>query len=516
MHAGSLPQWENIKINIKTLNLKRLHKIFSWPDEVIVMAGSAIGLLLFELLFKWKIIFSHSFILDDAFMFERAIHNRPFNDLSKFLPDFLSVNFDGFLILSFYRSLVTLSGGIISLRLIFLFLFALTASLFSLLIYRVTKERNFSIFAGLFSLISPFSFIFVLFTNASYYLIFLIILTLGLISGTYIKHEKSVVKTSLLIVLMTGLFFLSTALLAVGFLICIPAMFWVFIYSKSFLKVYTKRLFLICGTILLVQAAWVVFNVTSPYSALPGRINYDFYSMLLNGLSIINRSISTYLSSQVSIGTPTLQNDLRLAGVFIFFIVWLHILMIYRIVRSGEYFSPETLKYSFALLLSVLVVMCIGPYSALTITHPWNYFPPLLFISSMTFLLIRFSFGKPLAYLAIFFATIFTAQSYRVQAPTYFEAINQQERLTNFIRSETAGWRLSDRIYLILTEEKTLHGFNAAFRSTAFNRYVSNNPNAPYLNIVDNKLPSGVLGHSEPGVVIVYKMNKTGEFERLK
>lgn len=478
------------------------------------MVGSAICLILFEVCLKWKVLFTNSFILDDAFMFERAFHHRPFNDLSKFLSNFQNTDFDGYLVSSVYRSLVVVAGDIVTLRLIFLTLFAIATALFSLLIYRITRDRIFSILAGTFSLLTPFSLFFVLFTSGSYYLTFFVIFVSGLICGTYLDTNRPFFQTGPLIVIMTSLFALSAALVGTGSLLCLSAIVWIFYSSKSYTKPKLRWLFYGCGLILVAQTVWTVLTLHSPYEDIPGRVNYDFYSMLVNGLRIINRSVSSYLFPNISTGSLTRQPDLWAASIFIIFIIGLHALLIKRFLRERIKLSSLPLEYSFSLFLGVSVVMAIGPYSVLTYTHPWHYFPPLIFLGSMTFLLIYMVLGKRIACSTIFLAAFFTVESHTNKVQDFVIATKQQAQIANFIRTESELWSSSDRIYLILAQAQVLQGFNSPFRSTGFSRYILKDPNAPYLHIAKT-IPDGELNSLEPGIVFLYKMDKFGRFERI-
>ncbi|WP_416878801.1 hypothetical protein [Litorimonas sp.] len=479
------------------------------------MAGSAIILIIVEIWLKWKVLFSNSFILDDAFMFERALYDRPFNDLSKFLSSFQNTNFDGYLVTAVYRSLVVMAGDIVTLRLIFLVLFAVATALFSLLIYRVTKDRIFSILAGTFSLLTPFSLFFVLFTSGSYYLTFFIIFAAGLICGTYIDPHRPFSQTGPLIVAMTSLFALSAALLGTGSLLCLSALIWIFYHTRSFTKPNLRRLFYLCGVILVAQTVWTILTLRSPYEDIPGRVNYDFFSMFINGLRIINRSVSSYLFPNISTGTLTRQPSLWIAGTFIIFILGLHFWLIKKFMRERIRLLSLPIEYSLSLFLGVSAVLAIGPYSLLTHTHPWHYFSPLIFLGSMTFLLIYLALGKRIACFTIFLAAVFTIESHSNKTPDFVEASKQQAQFANFIRAESELWSSSDRIYLILTQAPALQGFNVPFRSTGFNRYISENPNAPYLSICYKTIPEGELNTTEPGAVFLYEMNKSGDYKRI-
>ena len=144
-------------------------------DCVAVFCLASAGLLLIELIFKWRVIFSKSLILDDAFMFERAVHDRPFNDLGDFIPAFQSSNLDASTNLKIYRFLADISNDIVVMRLIYLCFFALACAVFALLVFRVTNDRAISVLTAVFSFVTPFSPIIVLFTNGSYNILYFLI-----------------------------------------------------------------------------------------------------------------------------------------------------------------------------------------------------------------------------------------------------------------------------------------------------------------------------------------------------
>ena len=123
-----------------------------------------------QIVTKNHLIFGPLLFLDDFFFFERALHNRPFNDLQETTPIFEGLNLDGAGNHNLYRFLAEALSSIDNLKLALVLLFAVCSSLWATIIYRITRNNILSLSISVIAFISPFSFIIGLFTNASYVL----------------------------------------------------------------------------------------------------------------------------------------------------------------------------------------------------------------------------------------------------------------------------------------------------------------------------------------------------------
>ncbi|WP_430401875.1 hypothetical protein [Hyphomonas sp.] len=498
----------NIRLNLKT---------GAWRDQFFVFAASSMGLLLFELFFKWKVILSKSLILDDAFMFERAIHGRSFNDLAAFIPAFESADLDSSAGLIFYRLLADISNDIVLLRIIYLCSFSLACAIFGLLVYRITKDQNFSVLTAIFSFVTPFSPVLVLFTNGSYNIVYFILFFSAVLIGSYIRSGQPAKTTIWLVLSMTVLLLLSATFVETGFLFSFAAIIWLFIHCRAFEGHRGRLLFFCSGAVILLQAAWVLQTYSSPYEAMPGRVNYGLETMFLNGLSIINRAVVSYFDPMIGTGKLTLQIPLWVSIGFIVITLSLYFLAAFKLHRRSLDWSRLKTPLGFILFVSVCVVLSIGPYTALTRTHLWHYFPHMIFLSAMSYLLVYFVVSKRGAYLLIFVAAFLTVQTYSRQMPEYEEIAQQQKLFSILIQHESKTWRDGDRVVLIV-ETGVLGGMSNTFRSTGLNRYFADNPDAPIMSIVKGGVATRVENYidDDQGVTIAYRMEESGTYKRIR
>lgn len=482
-----------------------------------VAVGAAIGLLLFELFFKWQVIWSEAFILDDAFMFERAINRRPFNDLSEFLPAFQAVNLDRSPGLKFYRFLAETVDNIFTMRIIYLGFFAITCALFALVVYRVTEDRNLSVLISIFACITPFSPVLVLFTNASYNIVYFGLFFAALLTGTFIGTEGRPEKKSWLVASTTALLLLSAVFVEVGFLLSLAALAWLFFHSKAYENTLERALFSISGMLIIAQAFWILTSYNNHYEAMPDRVNYALGSMFVNGLSIIDRSISSFWDPMLSTGQQTLRPSLTVAFVFIAMNIVLYAVAGLKLLLGRADWEYLREPLGFAFFLSVCAVLSIGPYSALTLSHIWHYFPHMLFLSSSIVLLFYLMVSKTSAYLLLTVVAVLTARSYGQQIVTYHDHVYQQKLFANFLEMENKSWNEQDRVILMF-EGRVLGGLNSEFRSTGFARYVTKNPDAPILSIKRRETADhpDCSFEGKSGQCYVYVMDKSGDFRSIR
>lgn len=495
------------------MNKNTYEKTTEWREQAITGTVALLCLFLFELFFKWRVIFSESLVLDDAFMVERAIHGKPFNDLGQFIPAFQLADLDSSAGLKFFRALATASNDIIILRTIYLGLFAVACAIFAMLIFRLTKDRIFSALIAVFSFITPFSPILVLFTNGSYNIVYFLLFFSALLVGTYIRGSVGIAKTMGLILAMTSLLLLSAVFVETGFLFSFAALLWIFMSSKAFDKLHTGLLFLLSGALILAQAVWILLTYTSPYEAMPGRVNYDLSTMFLNGLSIINRSVASYWEPMIGTGQLTLQSSLWVSISFISLILILYAVAILKLLYQRLDWKSSEMALSFSFFMSVCVVLSIGPYTALTRTHLWHYFPHMIFLCTISCLLLYIIVSKRMAYILVAVIGLLTVQTYVRQIPEYEQMADQQRLFSNFVQLEHESWQADDRIFLIV-DGPILAGLNSPFRSTGFGRYVSGNPEAPILSIVNNNPAPQTDAESNLGSTYLYRMDQTGAYSR--
>lgn len=478
---------------------------------VHVAVGAALGLLLFELFFKWSVISSEVFILDDAFMFERAIHGRPFSDLGEFLPAFQAVDLDRSPGLKFYRFLAETAGDISKMRIIYLSFFAITCALFAMLIYRVTNDRNLSILIGVFACITPFSPVLILFTNGSYNIVYFGLLFAALLMGTFIGPDDRPRKKIWLVASITSLLLLSAVFVEVGFLLSLAVLVWLFFYSKTYASASDVALFSLSSALVVAQAIWILTSYTSHYEAMPDRVNYALGSMFVNGLSIIDRSMSSFWDPMLGTGQPTLRSSLTVAIAFILINIVLYGGAGFKLLRTRSDWEKLRGPLSFSFFLSVCAVLSIGPYTALKLSHLWHYFPHMLFLSSSVVLLIYLTLSKTSAYFVLAVSAVLTVLSYSQQISLYNDHVNQQKLFANFVKEESNSWGEQDQVILIF-DGRVLGGLNSDFRSTGFTRYVTQSPDSPVVKIKRSVTTDrhDCNFESEPGQCHVYEMDKSG------
>ena len=482
-----------------------------------VAGGAAIGLLLFELIFKWQVIASEVFVLDDAFIFERAVNGRPFNDLGEFLPSFQAVDLDRSPGLKFYRFMAETAGDISNMRIIYLSFFAITCALFALVIYQVTKDRVLSVLTSIFACISPFSPVLVLFTNGSYNIVYFGLFFAALLTGTFLGPKDSPRRMDLIVALTTALLLLSAVFVEVGFLLSLAALAWLFFYCKAYERKLGQVLFILSAAVVVAQAIWILMTYTSPYETMPDRVNYGLDSMFVNGLSIIDRSISSFWDPMLTSGQLTLRSSLWIAIAFICIVLLFYVVAGLKLIRKRADWVDLRGPLSFTLFMSVCAVLSIGPYTALKLSHLWHYFPHMVFLGASSVLLLYLTLSKKAAYLFLAFTAALTAQTYSQQLSSYHDHVHQQVLFSNFIHAESKSWSEYDRVILYF-DGQVLGGLNILFRSTGFARYVAKNPDVPLLKINGTKptpLPDCDL-EGEPGECRVYEMNQSGAYRSIR
>ncbi|MEQ8557414.1 MAG: hypothetical protein RIB03_03775 [Henriciella sp.] len=267
----------------------------------------------------------------------------------------------------------------------------------------------------------------------------------------------------------------------------------------------------------MAQAVWILLTYTSPYEAMPGRVNYDLGSMVLNGLSIINRSISSFWDPMINTGQLTRQSSLWVSIGFICIMLVMYIATGLRLLRGSLDWGELRLPLSFTFFMSVCAVLSIGPYTALRSSHLWHYFPHMIFLCTSSYLLVYFTVSKRGAYLLLAITAFLTTQTYSQQMPAYQDIVQQQKSFSNFIRLESKSWHEGDRVFLLF-EGRILAGLNSSFRSTGFTRYVIDDPDAPVLSIVSAGSASrtDINDDGDQGQVHFYKMDQAGAYKPIR
>lgn len=476
------------------------------------------GVMIIEFFFKGSLIFSESLFFDDAFMYERGIHKQSFNTLSEFFPIFITADFNQILGLKLYRWMINLSDDISSLRLIYLAFFGLACSLFSLILYNVTQDKIFSVSASIFSFITPFSPALILFTNGSYAIITFCLFFLAILMGTKISSDDASSNTTIKLFTIFFLFGLSNSLFTAGIFLSLAGIIWVFIDSKVYRARFSRNLFLIGSIGLFIHSMILIGNVSHPYQFIEGRLNYEMKSMFINGVSILKNAVISYVYPMVSTGGFTAQQNLLPAYIFIVIALSLSALLLFATFGQKNIIKPNMRAFCFVLFMGSAIVFSIGPYSVISRTHLWHYFPHMIFICSTAFLLVFFTLGKGFAYLLIAITAALSFRSYCIQLPNYKKSMQHQAHIAKLINLENQTWKNGDRVYLIMEGGHRASGLSNVFRSTGFNRYVSENPNAPHLYILGNneKDLDKIRSNQIMGYKWIYKMSLTGNYKRLE
>lgn len=107
-----------------------------------------------------------------------------------------------------------------------------------------------------------------------------------------------------------------------------------------------------------------------------------------------------------------------------------------------------------------------------------------------------------------------TIQTYDKQITEYGRTVQQYELFSNFVQLEGGAWREGDRIYLMFSG-RIRGGLDNPFRSTGLVRFVSANPDAPILTIMNSRTASqpDIGGDIGRGKVYIYEMDQAGVYK---
>ncbi len=424
--------------------------------------------LAFELFLKSGIIFSDAFFLDDSSYFARSQRGEIFH-----APN-----------LELYRALVGIFGDISSLRIVHLLVFSAGAGLMSVLIMPLVRDPNLSVLIGAFSFLTPFSHILTIFANGTYYAWFALFFLSSALALQCVRFSGDGLNRSwLCLIIGTLLAYLAVSTVDTGVLMLWPLLIFLGVNSRA----WTSKAGIFVTSALtagLIGLTWHTLNsVQHPYKRMPGRLVYSPDEMITNSLYFVSNMAGRYVDPMLLTGLP-----LRLNGLLPLFVLIACVTIIagYALVTNRERFfkrvlNPELVPLQAFFILSLIVA--VGPYSALSITHIWHYFLPLIFFVPVVAIFLCLVVRRQAAYAFISVAALSTTHATSSAMHQYRQEVDIQRSLACFIGAHASDIISAETIIVSTDGHTPASGITAEFRLTAFFRLVLDAPSLPQVKV---------------------------------
>lgn len=449
-----------------------------------VFLAAAAVVLAYELLFKHAALVSPHMLLDDIFLFERAIHERAFNDISAFIPAFATVDLDGIAYLDMYRMMFSTLDSIVAARLIHLLFFAMGCGLFAVLLLDVTSDAIFSAGAAIMAFLTPFTPIFTIFVTGSYNVFFFFSLFLSLV--ILMRLELAAPRPGEVAVYAATILFLliSVGVFRGGALIALVSLIFVFALQKTHHTPSGRRLMATTALIVLPALIYLIATFEHPYRHLEGRMTTDLAGILLNGVSIISTMTGGYVNPMVRTGGLTQTGSYWPAGIFAVSAIALFALAYMQRRRLIAGFAGGRAQVLTMAFLAIALGASIAPYLLLTRTHIWHYVPHMIFLVSASALFLRYVAGRRAAYGMLALLGALTVASYVRQMPDYNVALGDQNFIVAAIEGNKAILADYDEIFFVTDSSYRVAGLAASFRSTSLLRLVTGEADGQRLTLL--------------------------------
>ena len=251
-----------------------------------------------------------------------------------------------------------------------------------------------------------------------------------------------------------------------------------------------------------------IFRFEHPYHRIENRITHAPVEMLENAAILFARMLQSYYEPPVSTGYTL--NTIPWAW-FLFGLIIVSILTGMLIAKHKSIFSSSSggaRTYWFIVLQIGACALSLAPLSVINVTHMWHSFPHLVFGVTALSLGIYYTIGARVYYVFAFFlfaSVVFHAPR---QHAVFAACSNEQESIRAFFSDQGAAISPKVPITLIGIGSCRMSGLSGSFRSVAFRRYLTSEPDAAPLfisgsGVPPTDLPEGTQVYRHDGDVFV-------------